>query len=240
MPKPKPTDQQIRAARIHLGQRLSCFPGSYEVHQVLRVGAGSRPHVAIVIRDGERCVIKDHAGCDPWFARWIGPLLARREARALERLQGVEGIPRFLGRLDARALLMSHVDAGPYRRADRSPAEWAAFFARMETLVADMHGRGVAHCDLRSPDNTLIDAAGAPAVVDFVASYRRGARWNPWTRWLFARFTVVDRSAIEKQKRTVAPELSAAAAANETVLGRSARRLGVAVRRLARLFFTRS
>jgi len=243
MPKPRPTEEQRARARERIEGRLLALAGDTRVLEVLRVGGGSRPDVAIVSMDGTECVVKDHLGCDRWFARLLGPLLSRREAEALRRLHGLEGVPRLLRVLDRRAFAMSRLDGEPYRGRRLSVEEWRRFFDAMHDLVGAMHERGVAHCDLRSPDNTLITGQGMPAVVDFVASYTRGSRMKPWSGWLFAKLCAVDVSAIEKQKRTVCPELVVDAAAAEHGAGkgrldRAGRRFGVTVRRIARRLFT--
>ncbi len=244
MPKPKPTAADCETARTGLEQRLKSIGFDAEVLRMLRVGGGSRPHVAVARLDGKSCVIKDHAGCDPWFARLLGPMLARREMRALDRLEPVDGVPRLLHRFDSRAFAMGLLDATPYRCASHTDNEWSLFFARMEELVATMHNMGIAHCDLRSPDNTLITSNLKPAVVDFVACYSRGAGWNPWSRWVFARLCKVDISAIDKQKRTVARGLvkdvdGQQAINREGLIDTAARNFGVLVRNVARLLFTK-
>jgi serine/threonine protein kinase len=151
-------------------------------------------------------------------------------------------VPRVVRVFDRRAFAMSRLDAEPYRGHQLALDEWRAFFEDMRRLVEAMHSRGVAHCDLRSPDNTLITSSGKPAVVDFVASYTRGSALKPWSRWLFAKLCAVDRSAVDKQIRTVCPELlskgAGAVREAESVLDRFGRRLGVAVRNLARRLFT--
>ncbi len=241
MPKHVPTDSERAAAARRLANRLEKLSPEARVSTMLRVGSGSRPDVAVVSIDGVDCVVKDHAGCDRWFALWLGPLLARREVRALEQLAAVEGVPRVVRVLDRRAFAMSRLDAAPYRARRGDTETWRYFFTAMDTLVDAMHERGVAHCDLRSPDNTLVTPDGRPVVVDFVASYRRGARWNLWSQWMFSRLCEVDRSAIEKQMRTVCPELldeAGAASREEGVLGKLARGFGVWVRNVSRRLFT--
>ncbi len=243
MPKPLPTDAEREAARARLQSRLSRMRPGARVRRMLRVGGGSRPDVAVVELAGVACVVKDHQGCDPLFARLVGPLLARREVAALQRLVAVDGVPRVLDVLDRRAFAMTLLDAEPYRRRQRDVEQWRMFFQAMQALLADMHAAGVAHADLRSPDNTLMTAAGQPALVDFVASYRRGSRFNPLGRWMFARLCAVDASAIEKHKRTVCPSLvvdGAAVRGEAGFVGRLARGFGVQVRRLARRLFTRA
>jgi predicted unusual protein kinase regulating ubiquinone biosynthesis (AarF/ABC1/UbiB family) len=116
----------------------------------------------------------------------------------------------------------------------------AAAFERLESLVAQMHARGVAHCDLRSPSNILVDDAGRPYLVDFVARVCRGAAWNlPWN-WLFVQFCRADRNALAKLKVRFAPELASdeeqKRARHRGLLDRLARRLGAGVRAVTRLF----
>lgn len=224
-------------------QRLAELAPRARVRRMLRMGSGSRPDVAVVVIDGCQWVVKDHQGCDPWFAKWLGPILARREARALELLSGLEGVPKMVRMLDRRAIAMSWIDARPYRQRTAGDQVWREFFTDMERLISQMHSCGVAHCDLRSPDNTLITPQGRPVVVDFVASYTRGGYWNPVSRWLFGRFCSVDWSALDKQKRTVCPQLLDASArrlSREGVIGWLARNFGVMVRNIARMLFTRS
>lgn len=210
--------------------------------EVMRRGRGSRPDVLRVRLDGNEAVLKDQNGCDPLFAKLVGPLLARREARALGQLNGLEGVPALLGRPDRRSVLMAYIPATPITRAAHD--DWRAFFEALEALLAAMHARGVAHCDLRSPGNTLVDESGRPVLVDFVASFRRGRAWNPLSAWLFHLFRNVDRKALIKLKFLVAPDLvppeQRHLLEHRSAVHRAVRGLGVGVRRLTRRLFTRS
>lgn len=207
-----------------------------------RHGSGSRPDVTLVRQGDGLAVLKDHNACDPWFARLIGPLLAWRESRALERLAGLNGIPRLLARPDARSLLMEYLEAEPAIRKPL-PVVWPEYFAALEKLVACMHERGVVHCDLRSPPNMLVDTQGKPYLVDFVACVFRGARWNLPARYLFDRFREVDRAGIAKLKSRVAPELltlgESALLDHKSAFARALRWMGARVRDLSRLLLTR-
>ena len=104
-----------------------------------------------------------------------------------------------------------------------------------------MHELGVAHCDLRSPTNVLITGEGKPALVDFVASFRRGARINFIAALLFRQFVRVDQSAVIKLKRYLAPELLAAGETEDEqvggVMGRFFRWVGVKARDASRAVF---
>ena len=206
-----------------------------------RQGGGSRPDVLLIRHGDGLAVLKDHNACDPAFARLIGPLLAWREGRALETLSGLAGIPHLLDRPDSRSLLMEYLDAEPAIRRI-TPVAWPEYFDALETLVERMHERGVAHCDLRSPPNMLVDAAGRPYLVDFVACVFRGRRWNLPARWLFERFREVDRAGMAKLKSRVAPDLltlgERARLEHKSVFARVLRWSGARVRDLSRRLLT--
>ena len=107
-----------------------------------------------------------------------------------------------------------------------------------------MHARGIAHCDLRSPFNTMIGAGGEPYIVDFVASISKGGSWNLVANRLFDRFARADRQAVVKLKKSAAPDLVSeceeAAYSKRSAPEKAARRLGAGVRNLSRWLFTRA
>jgi predicted Ser/Thr protein kinase len=209
-----------------------------------RAGGGSRPEVVLVEAGGERAVLKDYARSDPAFRRVVGPLSARREAQALARLAGVPGVPRLLRRVGRDAVLIEHI-AGRSMREVRRGELAPGFFERMYALIARMHARGVAHCDLRSTGNILVTPAGEPYFVDFVAHFKRARRWNPLTRWLYAKLCEADRTAVARLKKTHAPELltaaehAALARDRKTALERTARWLARGIRAAVRRLLTR-
>jgi len=204
--------------------------------QRFRDGGGTEPVVAVVTCDGARAVLKDYGAAQGWFAYLVGPLLIRREVQALQRLDGIEGIPRLYRRIGRRAMLIEYVPGKPW--ADVRPD--AIAYARLWHLMAAMHDRGVAHCDLRAPSNTLVDAAGNPYLVDFVARVLRGRDWNrPWN-WVFRQFRRADRNAFAKLKVRFAPELATAEererAVHRSRFALAMRSLGDFFRRLVRSF----
>ena len=160
-----------------------------------------RPVVHLLELDGGgRAVVKDFLPC-PWFWRWTwGRLLTGREVRAYGRLEGVPGIPRFLGRLDAWALAVEWVpgrDLGKCPKGSLGPAT----FERLAATVAEMHRRGVVHLDLRQRRNVLVDDAGVPRVIDFSS----GLALRPGG-WRLRRLSSVDRSGVLKYKRRFLPD----------------------------------
>ncbi len=62
----------------------------WTVVDTLREGGGTRARVLRVNLGDRHAVLKDHAGCDPLFSLLLGPILARRECKALSYLSSVE------------------------------------------------------------------------------------------------------------------------------------------------------
>ncbi len=212
--------------------------------KTFRHGGGSRPDVLLVRVNGAEAVLKDYSRADPWFRRLVGPLSVRREARALAQLDGARGVPRLLRVVDREALLLEYIPGTSTREVPPGGLP-PQFFERFYRLVERLHEHGVAHCDLRSRGNVLVGADGEPHVVDFVAHFRRGRRWNPVTRWLYDKFCEADRVAVARLKRSHAPELlteaekQALARDRKTPLERAARFVGKSVRNVSRILLTR-
>lgn len=213
---------------------------SYTV-RTYRAGGGSRPDVLLINVEGTLAVMKDHNASDRGFGKMLGPLLSWREARALRQLKGVTGIPALYARPDKRSLLVEYFAGEPLGNAEH--ADWCVFFSALEALLRKMHAQGVAHCDLRSPNNVLVRDDGMPAVVDFVSCVFRGSTWNLASRWLFEQFRAADIRALGKLKTHVAAELLTARelrTLNErSRLERVARWIGANIRQLSRRVFTK-
>ncbi len=211
--------------------------------RVFRRGGGTRPEVLLVEFHGKPAVLKDYARSDPWFRRLVGPLSARREARALRQLEGVAGVPRLLAIFGKEALLLEYIPGISARELKRG-AFRPEFFERFYRLIEDIHRKGVAHCDLRSTGNILLGPDHAPYIVDFVAHFKRGRWWNPLTRWMYGKFCEADRVAVARLKRSFAPELltadekAALARDRKTPLERGARMVGKSIRHISRWLLT--
>lgn len=212
--------------------------------KTFRQGGGSRPDVLLIRFGSEEAVLKDYGRADPWFRRMVGPLSARREARALEQLKGARGVPRLLRRVGPDALLVEYIPGTSAREVPHGGLT-PQFFERFYRLVDRLHEYGVAHCDLRSQGNILVGADGEPHVVDFAAHFRRGRSWNPASRWMYAKFCEADRVAVARLKKSHAPELltetemQALARDRKTWLERGARIIGKSVRNISRWLLTK-
>jgi RIO-like serine/threonine protein kinase len=163
-----------------------------------------RPSVRLLEQGGVKMVAKDYRACTPLYRWTVGAWNLAREEAALRRLDGVEGVPRLLGRVDRWLLLISWMrgrDLGKVRRFRQSPE----FFDKLMRVVEEMHARGVVHLDLRQRRNILLclqpDKIPRPAVLDFGSALcvRPGGLLH---RWL-AR---IDRSGVLKYKRRAQPD----------------------------------
>lgn len=146
---------------------------------------------------GRLIVIRDSGGAR-WWLRPLARRLCRREAAALSRLDGLAGVPRLLA-IDRRGLRREWIEGRPMQAA--APRN-AGYFRAARRLVAAMHRRGVAHCDLAKEPNWLVTPTGAPALVDFqlaVVSRRRGR--------LFRTLAREDLRHLLKHKRSYCPGL---------------------------------
>jgi hypothetical protein len=144
-------------------------------------------------------VVKDF-GDKSWWVRLIGRLQIRMEQRAYRRLEGVEGVPRFFGRVGPYALAIEYVDGRPLGMLPDLTRDGPERFRRLMLIVSEIHVRGVVHWDLRARRNVLIRSDGRIFVVDFAGamSFRPGG-WPH--RLLFRRFRSTDDSAILKWKQ---------------------------------------
>jgi hypothetical protein len=120
-------------------------------------------------------VIKDFSA-RPWWLRWtLGFWLTRRELSALRRLQGLDGIPRNVTRVDALAFAYHYVDGNPLRLTSYRQLS-PDFFCRYEQLLEAMHARGIAHLQLGGGSNVLVTPELQPVLLDF-QTHLRLPRW---------------------------------------------------------------
>jgi len=190
--------------------------------ELLNRGNRRNPDVLLAEHAGERVVVKDFAPRGPWVRAWLGPFIAAREARAYQRLDGHAAVPRFRGWIDRLAFA---VEYRPGRRLSRSRAEAlpADFLPRLEAAIGEMHARGVAHLDLRHRSNVLVAEDGSPVLIDFGSAvcFRPG---GAGARWLLPLLARVDRGALAKWRRKLAPGAQPSAGGGASGGGRSASR----------------
>lgn len=134
-----------------------------------------------------------------WWLRPFACGAAAREARALRRLEGLDGVPRLL-HAERLVLERSLIEGAPMQEAQpRDPL----YFRRAHQLLRAIRARGIAHNDLAKEPNWLVRDDGHPAVVDFqIATLRRPGSRSRWFR-LLAR---EDLRHLLKHKRMYCPQ----------------------------------
>ena len=141
-------------------------------------------------------VIRDITDARPWL-KWLAKHLARREARALERLRDMAGIPRLLS-FNGTQLTREYIDADPMQQA--KPAN-TLYFRNAFRLLRQLHARDIVHNDLAKEANWLVMNDGRAALVDFqlaAHSRRRGK--------LFRLLAHDDVRHLLKHKRSYIPD----------------------------------
>ncbi len=139
--------------------------------------------------------------------KWAGALMRRHEQEIYSRLDGIEGVPRWLGHVGETGYAIEYIDAVPLDHLESIPA---GFFDRLIDLMKQIHSRGVGYCDANKRSNILVGPAGDPYLVDFQISLSR--RDNlPWPFNRISR-AIVDYVAqrdiyhLFKHKRRLVPD----------------------------------
>ncbi|CAG0937862.1 hypothetical protein GPROT2_00032 [Gammaproteobacteria bacterium] len=151
----------------------------------------------VVLLPGEPAVACRDTDAARWWARPLSRRLAAREARALRRLAGLDGVPRLLG-WDGRRLTRSAIAGRTLREARPVDPAYYRFALR---LLVRMHRRGVAHNDLAREPNWLVTDAGAPALIDFQLAWI-----DPGRGRLFRLMAREDLRHLLKHKRQYCPD----------------------------------
>lgn len=100
---------------------------------------------------------------------WMGRLLADHEAGVYEDLDGLDGVPRWFGRWGSTGIVHAFVEGHPLQRNELVDDD---FFPQLETLMAELHRRGIAYVDLEKRENVLVRDDGRPCLIDFQISWK--------------------------------------------------------------------
>ncbi|MFV2073076.1 MAG: hypothetical protein ACC742_10560 [Thermoanaerobaculales bacterium] len=159
---------------------------------------GTKADVFFYETDEHRSAVKTYAGRGLLVRHTLGRWLIRREAKAYRASAGVEGLPRFLGRLGPFALATEWVDAEPLsmRTGEMIDEE---VFDRLAAILDDLHGRGVALADLHHRD-VLLSEDGRLYVIDLATAWVLGNRPWPLRRLFFKRFCESDRVNLARMR----------------------------------------
>lgn len=143
---------------------------------------------------------------------WLARRMASREIAALRLLRGIRGLPAEVQPYQAYGLTYEYVAGRPLPSCSQIPQ---GFFVRLDELLRDIHGRGVAHVDLSKRHNIIVGDDDRPYLIDFQISWiwppdsegPRAPRLLPpfLGRSILRHFQRADRHHLEKHWRRFQP-----------------------------------
>jgi RIO-like serine/threonine protein kinase len=144
--------------------------------RLLRDGRFANARVERVRLDGLDWIFKDFASRGFFVRHTVGRFLLGREVRALRRLEGLPGIPAQAFRVDAFSMAARFVPGRALADTPDGPFS-TDFLLALESLLQQVHARGIVHLDTRGGGNLLIQPDGTPGIIDFQAAL--STRWMP-------------------------------------------------------------
>ena len=142
--------------------------------------------------------LKDYSA-RPWLVRnTLGRYLVRRETAAYLAAGELDGLPRFLGRVNPFALATAWIDARPLAHCSEQEIP-SGFFDDLHALTERIHRRGIALADLHHRD-VLVGRTGSVHIVDLAASWTLGKRPGRLRRAIFERLCDQDRIAVARMR----------------------------------------
>ncbi|MBC6428014.1 MAG: phosphotransferase [Cellvibrionales bacterium] len=182
-----------------------------EARQILRRAPSPlKADIYLDTQGGTPTVVKDFSRAPRWLRHILGRLLLGREARCLQTLAGIEGVPAFLERIGPHAYRMEFVP-GDLPSLAALGADGGRLLAQLAQRVAALHQRGVTHNDLRLK-NMLLTPQNQLYLLDFGAAMHRPASRAFWTlpgHWLFAYLRRTDCAKLARLKHRCGGDLSA-------------------------------
>jgi RIO-like serine/threonine protein kinase len=138
--------------------------------RVLRRPSSTRPALWLIEKGGVRAVVKDYSLNGFLYRHTVGRFLIWREGKAYRRLKGLEGVPDLYGVINGLALVMEEIPGSNMEGLENDRQLSEGFFRSLRVLVDRIHGRGLAHCDLKRAPNILMGRDGKPYIVDWSAA----------------------------------------------------------------------
>lgn len=113
---------------------------------------------------------------------WLGRIVANHEIAILEKLQGVPGVPAFLGRTGKTGFLHAFIPGEPLTPQHPFTPK---FFEQLHQLFADIHARNIAYVDSNKRENILFGDDGRPWLIDFQISFMSRSFLSRWILTIF-------------------------------------------------------
>ena len=138
-----------------------------------------KPDIYFLEWRNQALCVKDFSRCSSFVRYTIGRWIVNKEARVLNTLEDIPGIPKLTGVIDGPALVMERMEACGLPKppqacpaTDRPTSEsnlTPQFFNDTSKLLATIHKKGITHGDIHS-NNLLVRCNGKPSFIDFAAS----------------------------------------------------------------------
>jgi len=168
--------------------------------RLLHGGRWGNADISLFRKGGEAWVVKDFRHCPFGVRHSWGICMAGRELSALRKLSGIPGFPEDVFRLDRYAIAYRFIPGNEIGQADPGLLT-PGFFESLESLVERMHGRDIAHLDIRTGGNVLVTERGTPLILDFQSHVHLAGLPGFLRRILVA----VDRAGVYKHWSIRAP-----------------------------------
>ena len=166
-------------------------------------GNFGKPDLNQVEVEGRSLMVKD-VRRKSFLLRWtLGLWLIDKEWKIYSRLTGTKGIPQPVERIDRFAFAMEFIPGRPILRGESLSF---SFFSDLESVLREVHDRGVVHLDLRHKGNILLSEKGEPFLIDFNSSFAFKEK-GFLRRYLFPLLRRVDYGGLLKLKKRISPSL---------------------------------
>lgn len=165
---------------------------------ILRKSTSTRPALWLIAENNTKAVVKDFSANGFLFRNVAGRFLLWREKKALTKLKGLKNIPSLYKVVDHSALVMEAIEGKTVGRLPAGTVLPKDFFLELRALVSAVHNLGIAHCDLKTSTNVLIDLEGHPHIIDWAASISQSEfKWG-LLRLIYRRFLRDDMMGVIK------------------------------------------
>lgn len=157
---------------------------------------GYQGSIHVIQLSGHPLVVKSvasHGSLSRLRRRMLG-----NEFRVYRQLEGVPGIPRCYGLIDRHYLLLEHIEGTAFRELEFAADD--AVHGKLIELIENLHGKGVAHADLKRRDNLILGNDGEPYLVDFGTAITRKLGFRPLNHLLFRMAKQLDYHGWYKNK----------------------------------------
>jgi RIO-like serine/threonine protein kinase len=121
-------------------------------------------------------------------------------------LRGLAGVPTLYQEIGGLALVFEEIQGRSLENLEKETQLPEEFFKKLRDLVTEVHGRGLAHCDLKRAPNVLSGKDGRPYILDWSSAIsEREFRFFP-LKIIYRRFLLDDFNAITKLQLRHCPE----------------------------------